>query len=137
MINIGLVMQHPPQWPKVDYGAAKLEIQKEGQLWTPSTSKERFLLVSRCLSIINIYDSPHAVFDKELFQVSEEKSCLFKTSIGRKQKSTCYLLKLLVYLKTWVIVLFGIGGARLFLRVVVTIISKRFIKKGIIVYYRI
>ena len=52
------------------------------------------------------------------------KKCMLSTALGipERHKSSFY---------------FGIGGPRFFLRVVVTIISKRLVKLGIILYYRI
>ena len=75
------------------------------------------------------------VFDKGLIQLIGEKSCLFTTSIWQDTQKCC--LCLLVFRKTWVSSLcFSIGGPRFFLRVVVTMISQRFVKLGILVYYK-
>ena len=76
------------------------------------------------------------IFDKGLFQLIGEKSCLFTTSIWQDTKK-CTLLTALGLPKDMSSHrCFSIGGPRFFLRISVTMISKRFIKLGILGHYK-
>ena len=59
---------------------------------------------------------------------------LFTTSIWQVIESACYL-RLLVFLEIESLLRFGIAGPRFFPRVIATMISKCFVKLGIIVYF--
>ena len=62
--------------------------------------------------------------------------CLFTTSIWQAIESACYL-RLLVFLEIESLLRSGIAGPRFFPRVIATMISKCFVKLGIIVYFGI
>ena len=51
-------------------------------------------LTSRFLSVFILYDSLNAVFDKKSFQMSEDNSCLFTTSIWQGAKKCMLLIAL-------------------------------------------
>ena len=63
----------------------------------------------------------------------EKKVAYSQRQFDRTQKSACRL-RLLVFRRHESSFCFGIGGRRFFIRVAVTIISKSFVKLGIIVY---
>ena len=86
------------------------------------------------LSIIVIYNSPNAIFDDGLFQLKGETSYLFTILIRQGTKKYTYCIQVLLFWKTESLLCFGIGGPSFFLRVAITMISKRFIKLGIIVH---
>ena len=92
-------------------------------------------MTSRCLLIISIYDSPNAVLDERLFQLSGEKGCLFTTSMCQGTKK-CMLPTALVLCEDTnyrSVLALEVQG---FSQGLLSMISKRFVKMGTRVYYR-
>ena len=89
-----------------------------------------FPSASTCLWVSHQY-----VFENRLFSVKwTNKLLIHDINLTGHRKSTC-CLRLLVFLQIESLLCFGIGGPRIFPRVPATMISKRFVKLGIIVKF--
>ena len=110
-----------------------MSIKEVFRLFTGLISYKKYLIKGQfLLKVIKLWNF---IFDKGLFQLSGERSCFFSKSIWQGTKKC--MLSTALGLPKETSFCFGIGRPRFFLRVTVTIISKRFVKLGITVFYRI
>ena len=88
-----------------------------------------------CLGIYMSVSKPSICFWKQVISIKwRNKLLIHNINLTGHRKSAC-CLRLLVFLEIWVILSFGVGGLRIFPSSAATMISKRFVKLGIIVYF--
>ena len=88
-----------------------------------------------CLGIYMFVSNPSICFWKRFISTKwRNKLLIHNVNLTGHRKSACFL-QLLVFLQIESLLRFGIGSPRFFSRVAGTMISKRFVKLGIIVCF--